>query len=148
MSAAEWMELARRCETGSEDAGLDADICVLAQYGYTGRKGSNFRCNEIWGELLLVSDIDGIESFDVVPELSTCVDSGIAIIEETLPGCFWSVNGLRSPGGKYVAHIHTADMSEESEGVSASASTSALALRWAFCLARQWVGSGSAVMTP
>jgi len=78
------------------DRGLDAEICILLQYGGENSEGAvNVRTDPEWDDNDLLFEINEEGCCNPIPELTDSVDAAIALSESVLPGYRWSAGFSR-----------------------------------------------------
>jgi hypothetical protein len=73
------------------DRKVDAEICILFQYGGLNSEGAtNVRTDPDWdGDLLF--EIGNEACCNPIPKLTASVDAAIALAERVLPGWYWGI---------------------------------------------------------
>ncbi|MCX2699353.1 hypothetical protein [Ochrobactrum chromiisoli] len=73
------------------DREVDAEICILFQYGGKNSEGAlNVRTDPEWGDDDdLLYELDGDPCCAQIPKLTASVDAALALAERVLPGWIW-----------------------------------------------------------
>lgn len=121
-------------EVGSRE--LDAEICILFQYGGPNSEGAvNVRTDSNWeGDLLF--EQGGDECCNPIPPVTTSLDAALALAARVLPG--WSCSAIKGQGG---CEAYVWPHAEAFADVQGKSSTPALAICIAILRAKQGEGS-------
>ncbi len=127
-------------EVGSRE--LDAEICVLLQYGGPNSEGAvNVRTDSDWeGDLLFEHGDD--ECCNTIPPVTTSLDAALALAERVLKGWAWEIRLDESGASVQAAPVWWMEglAAPDEGGVSCEAAAPALALVIAILRAKQGEG--------
>ncbi|MCX2697870.1 hypothetical protein [Ochrobactrum chromiisoli] len=97
------------------DREVDAEICILFQYGGKNSEGAlNVRTDPEWGDDDdLLYELDGDPCCAQIPKLTASVDAALALAERVFPGCDIETSDVHADfrGSKEPRHI--ADLSSD-----------------------------------